>query len=611
VDSTIVRAQIQRESYGFGTFVATRIAEIQNKTEPSEWWWVPTDKNAADLTTRITSHRDLEMNSIWQNGPQFLRYPIENWPIRQDCNVESSQLPDTIGVAMSSDIKVVTEDNSILNFEDINLENISKFSKLLRVTCILMQIAKTKSFKNVTRNITAEDLVNAELEWIRVLQREITNDWRRNYQRLGPEMNEQGIIVVGKRLTEWMKNTWNRTEIVLLPNKGRFVWLYIQSVHEHDHAGIDVTLAKVRRKFWIPGIRRTVKLIKRQCIVCRRRNEKCVGQEMGPLPLERIQPSPAFSYCSVDLFGPFTIKDTVKGRTHGKAYGVLFNCMSSRAVYVDLAEGYDTSSFIMVLRRFVSMRGYPKKIRSDAGSQLVAASKELNTMAQSWNWDAIKMFGKDNGMEWEITKSADAPWENGCSEALIKSLKNSLVLAVGQSIMTFSELQTVMFEVANLLNERPIGTKETDPNEGSYLCPNDLILGRASSNVPIGQWDEAENFKKRWKFVQQVINTFWRKWHRDYFPTLIVRQKWHTNKRNLQVGDIVLVQDNSAFRGNWKLGQVAEVKPGKDSIIRDVAIRYKNVGPGTKYTGTQDMLIRRSVHRLVVLLPVEEQYQNN
>jgi hypothetical protein len=68
------------------------------------------------------------------------------------------------------------------------------------------------------------------------------------------------------------------------------------------------------------------------------------------------------------------------------------------------------------------------------------------------------------------------PWENGCSEALIKSVKKSLVLAVGQSIMTFSELQTVMFEVANLLNERPIGTKETDPNEGSYLCPNDKSI---------------------------------------------------------------------------------------------------------------------------------------
>jgi hypothetical protein len=67
-------------------------------------------------------------------------------------------------------------------------------------------------------------------------------------------MNEQGIIVVGKRLTEWMKNTWNRTEIVLLPNKGRFVWLYIQSVHEHDHAGIDVSLAKGRRTFPVPNV---------------------------------------------------------------------------------------------------------------------------------------------------------------------------------------------------------------------------------------------------------------------------------------------------------------------------------------------------------------------
>ncbi|VDI03965.1 Hypothetical predicted protein [Mytilus galloprovincialis] len=99
-------------------------------------------------------------------------------------------------------------------------------------------------------------------------------------------------------------------------------------------------------------------------------------------------------------------------------------------------------------------------------------------------------------MEWEFTKAADAPWENGCSEALIKSVKKSLSLAIGQSIMTFSELQTVLLEVANILNERPIGTSTSDPNEGTYLCPNDLILGRASSNVPVGHWDESDNFKK-------------------------------------------------------------------------------------------------------------------
>ena len=44
VDSTIVQAQIQKESYGFGTFVATKVAEIQNKSDPREWWWTSTDK---------------------------------------------------------------------------------------------------------------------------------------------------------------------------------------------------------------------------------------------------------------------------------------------------------------------------------------------------------------------------------------------------------------------------------------------------------------------------------------------------------------------------------------------------------------------------------------
>ncbi|CAC5401371.1 unnamed protein product [Mytilus coruscus] len=178
------------------------------------------------------------------------------------------------------------------------------------------------------------------------------------------------------------------------------------------------------------------------------------------------------------------------------------------------------------------------------------------------------MFGNGNGMEWEFTKAADAPWENGCSEALIKSVKKSLSLAIGQSIMTVSELQTVLFEVANILNERPIGTSTSDPNEGTYLCPNDLILGRASSNVPVGHWDESDNFKKRWKF------------------------------------------DNNSFRSNWKLGQIVETKSSRDGVTRDVPVRYKNIGPGTKYTGTQDLLIRRSAHRIVVLLPVEEQISN-
>ena len=284
--------------------------------------------------------------------------------------------------------------------------------------------------------------------------------------------------------------------------------------------------------------------------------------------------------------------------------------LSSRAVHVDLAEGYDTECFIMVLRRFVSIRGYPQRIRSDPGTQLVASGRELKQMAKDWDWKMIKVFGMEQGMEWEVTKSADAPWENGCSEALIKSVKKCLSLSVGSTILTFSELQTVMFEAGNLVNERPIGTTTDDPDQGSYLCPNDLILGRSTSKVPAGPWSQTKNIRQRFEFVQKVIDQFWKRWQRDYFPTLIIRQKWHTAVRNLQVGDIVLVQDSNALRGVWKLARVAEAIPGRDGKVRDVELRYKAQEAGNGYSGTRDICILRSAHRIVVVLPVEEQRQS-
>lgn len=93
---------------------------------------------------------------------------------------------------------------------------------------------------------------------------------------------------------------------------------------------------------------------------------------------------------------------------------------------------------------------------------------------------------------------------------------------------------------------------------------------------------------------------------RDYFPTLTIRQKWHTARRNLQEGDIVLVQDSDLIRGNWKLAQVEKVKSGSDGKVRDVILRYK-ISKSDSMCEGKDRLINRSVHRLVLLLPIEEQ----
>ena len=348
--------------------------------------------------------------------------------------------------------------------------------------------------------------------------------------------------------------------------------------------------------------------MRHNCVICKKLDKKTDGQEMGRLPLSRLKPAPAWSSTALDYFGPFQTRGEVNKRSRGKAYGVLFNCLLSRAVYIDVVPDYSTASFIMVLRRFVSLRGYPSKLYSDHGSQLTAASRELQAAVRDLNSDELRRFGAENGLEWEFS-TPDAPWQNGCSEALIRSVKRAILSVIGEQVLMFSELQTVFYEVANLLNERPIGRHPKEIDDGTYLCPNDLLLGRASRRAPSGPWQRGSSLARRHEFIQTLVDAFWRKWTRDYFPSLIVCQKWHVQKRNVRVGDFVCLQDSNAVRGDWRIGLVTQVREGRDGKVRTVEVRCRSAGSsdGSAAGATgRGIHITRSVLRLVVLVPVDE-----
>ena len=89
VDSKIVKAMINKESYGFSTFAANRIGEIQQSTQPNEWYWIKGSLNIADWITRGKSPADINEGSIWQQGPQFLTNPVNEWPITRQTDVSS------------------------------------------------------------------------------------------------------------------------------------------------------------------------------------------------------------------------------------------------------------------------------------------------------------------------------------------------------------------------------------------------------------------------------------------------------------------------------------------------------------------------------------------
>ena len=70
-------------------------------------------------------------------------------------------------------------------------------------------------------------------------------------------------------------------------------------------------------------------------------------------------------------------------------------------------------------------------------------------------------------------------------------------MSIGNNVLSFNELLTSVYEIANLLNERPIGIKPgNDIGLGSYLCSNDLLLGRNNRHVPKGIFDTPDNVTK-------------------------------------------------------------------------------------------------------------------
>ena len=72
------------------------------------------------------------------------------------------------------------------------------------------------------------------------------------------------------------------------------------------------------------------------------------------------------------------------------------------------------------------------------------------------------------------------------------------------------------------------------------------------------------------EFIQKIVDSFWKRWSRDVFPTLVSRKKWITARRYVRVVDIVVVQNANAIRGDWTTGRVVSVYPGKDGRIRNV-----------------------------------------
>ena len=116
-----------------------------------------------------------------------------------------------------------------------------------------------------------------------------------------------------------------------------------------------------------------------KCVRCKQLRGQLQQQKMADLPNDRMCIEPPFTYCGVDIFGPFVVKD---GRKEVKKYGALYNCLSSRVIDNEVVHSLSTDSLILSLRRFIGQRGIVGIIRSDNEANFVGASG--NGSQENW-----------------------------------------------------------------------------------------------------------------------------------------------------------------------------------------------------------------------------------
>ena len=261
-----------------------------------------------------------------------------------------------------------------------------------------------------------------------------------------------------------------------------------------------------------------VKSVLRGCFDYKRRQAPLGEQQMADLPTDRVTPvKPPFTFVGVDCFGPFVVR---RGRSHVKRYGVLFTCLSIRAIHLEVAHRLDTDSFINAMRRFIARRGQPEEVRSDNGGNFVRGERELREAIEGWNQNKIGEFLLQRNVRWKFNPPGGSH-HGGVWECCIRTVRKVMGVLPKEQILDDEGLATLLCEVESIVNGRPVTKVSDDPRDLEALTPNYLPLLRSGPSAPPGLFSKDEIYsRRRWRQVQYLADIFWRRWIKKYLPSL-------------------------------------------------------------------------------------------
>ncbi|GBN34828.1 hypothetical protein AVEN_61683-1, partial [Araneus ventricosus] len=547
-DSSIALNWIKGSAIRWKQFVANRVREIQTLTDPGKWKFCEGRENPADLLSRGCSAQKLLNSEIWWSGARWLSQPKYLWP----ATVER-KIPEEITELKG--VKTVVQNITVQKPEHpfhCLFNKCSSWSKVVRVAAWCLRFIKnlqktndkTKTFlltsefeeaQNVILKYVQEEAFHEEIQRLKINKPIKTHS---KLLALCPYLDGNEILRAGGRLRH-AKLHENTKYPVILPKDHVVTDLIIRHYHlKYLHAGNQLVHSAIRQRYWILCARVAIKRIIWKCVRCARLRSGLSQQLMGDLPPSRVNPSRAFSKVGVDLSGPFQVKPR-KGRgiRPMKTYACIFVCFTVKAVHLEMLGDLSSDCFIAALKRFAARRGKPDEIFSDCGTNFIGASKELKAVCST---ESVSNFLCTNEIVWHFNPPS-APHFGGLWEAAVKSMKFHLRRAIGAQILIYEEFSTLLVQIEACLNSRPLVPVSSDPDDLSVITPANFLIGSTLDAIPER---DVTNFTiplaDRWKLVQQISQSFWKRWSSEYITQFQRRSKWQRPHYNLRVNDIVI-----------------------------------------------------------------------
>ena len=608
-------------------FVKNQLLNIVRVCEefPITFSFISGEENPADFTTRCTSYKILSRTNYF-SGPEFLKNCSEANSRKDIIRVQvPNPCTSSVGcVALSPVCDIKNENSELIKFENYSsfnkivniMANVYKFIHKLRAgSNRIILNCSNDHFKNSFKFILMQDQKNCFNDILDYFRFKNVPD--RDIPELVLQLNlfvdDDGLLRVKAKCEKLLQTKFNREFPVLLSNTSRLTELLIMDLHKKlSHASKFTLLNELKKKFWLPKCFSTVNKILKNCVICKRLNERSIKLNQNSYRLERLDPvNIPFCQIYVDYIGPFFVYEN---KEKIKKWLLCLTCMWSRSINLKICDSLSVDDFLRALQIHSFEFGLPQYFFSDLGTQLVAGG------------NIIKNFLNDPETDSYFSKTGIKPinfehYYKGHSElgslveSCVKIVKKLIFGSIKKNVLNVKDFNFLISKVVYLANHRPVAFK--DSLTGSSIeCPDpitpDLLIRGYSidainvipnlQQVPVDEdWvnqESTERIKNSYHKLNKVRADLIKNYNEEFLNNLIDQSvskksgyKPVLHKR-IKCGDIVLLKEELLKSSQYPMG-----------IIKDVTVNSLGEVTGAKILkGSTKELVKRHSSVIIPLL---------